>query len=47
MSIKDIDNRITTQAEESWWKSLGIVIENTSYTELYAQIEKLLELSHE
>ena len=47
MSITDIDNRITTQPKESWWKSLGIVIENTSYTELHAQIEKLLDLSHE
>tara|TARA_B100001173_G_C15737146_1_gene441175 strand:+ start:37 stop:597 length:561 start_codon:yes stop_codon:yes gene_type:complete len=47
MSLTDIDNRINTQPEESWWKSLGMVIENTSYTELYAQIEKLLDLSHE
>ena len=47
MSITDIDNRITTQPKESWWKSLGIVIENTSSTEFFGQIDKLLELNHE
>jgi dephospho-CoA kinase len=47
MSETDINNRIYTQPEESWWKSLGMLIENTSYTELHAQIDKLLDLSYE
>ena len=47
MTRTDIDNRINTQPDESWWRSLGKVIVNTSYKELEAQIDNILEVTHE
>ena len=43
MSLTDIDNRIKTQQDESWWKSLGLVIENISVKELQAQLDNFLD----
>ena len=47
MSLTDIDNRIKTQQDESWWKSLGLVIENTSVKELQAQLDNFLDSINE
>ena len=47
MSLTDIDNRIKTQQDESWWKSLGSVIENTSVKELQAQLDNFLDSINE
>ena len=47
MSLTDIDNRIKTQQDEAWWKSLGSVIENTSVKELQAQLDNFLDSINE
>ncbi|MDA8653338.1 dephospho-CoA kinase [Candidatus Actinomarina sp.] len=47
MSLTDIDNRIKTQQEESWWKSLGLVVENISFKELQEQLDNFLDLKNE
>jgi dephospho-CoA kinase len=47
MSLTDIDNRIKTQQDESWWKSLGLVIENISVKELQAQLDNFLDSKNE
>ena len=47
MSLEDIDNRINTQPEESWWKSIGTVIENTSFSDLQVQIQNLINSEYE
>jgi dephospho-CoA kinase len=47
MSLTDIDNRIKTQQDESWWKSLGLVIENTSVKELQAQLDNFFDSKNE
>ncbi|MDC2961739.1 dephospho-CoA kinase [Acidimicrobiia bacterium] len=47
MSFTDIDNRIKTQQEESWWKSLGLVVENISFKELQEQLDNFLDLKNE
>lgn len=47
MSIDDIDNRINTQPDESWWKSIGNVITNTSYSELQEQIDNFIKSQNE
>ena len=47
MTLLDINNRIKTQPDETWWKSLGNVIENNSLTELKAQLNKSLDLDNE
>ena len=47
MSLTDIDNRIKTQQDEAWWKSLGLVIENTSVKELQAQLDNFLDSINE
>ncbi|MDC0606652.1 dephospho-CoA kinase [Acidimicrobiia bacterium] len=47
MSLTDIDNRIKTQQEESWWKSLGLVVENISFKELQEQLDNFLDSKNE
>ena len=47
MSLTDIDNRIKTQQDESWWRSLGLVIENISVRELQAQLDNFLDSKNE
>ena len=47
MSLTDIDNRIKTHQDESWWKSLGLVIENISVKELQAQLDNFLDSKNE
>ena len=47
MSLKDIDNRIKTQQDESWWRSLGLVVENISVRELHEQLDNFLDSINE
>ena len=47
MSLTDIDNRIKTQQDESWWKSLGLVVENISFKELQEQLDNFLDSKNE
>ena len=47
MSLKDIDNRIKTQQDESWWRSLGLVVENISVRELHKQLDNFLDSINE
>ncbi|MDB4814392.1 dephospho-CoA kinase [Acidimicrobiia bacterium] len=47
MSLTDIDNRIKTQQDESWWRSLGLVVENISVRELHEQLDNFLDSINE
>ena len=47
MSLTDIDNRIKTQQDESWWRSLGLVVENISVRELHKQLDNFLDSINE
>ena len=47
MSLTDIDNRIKTQQDESWWRSLGLVVENISVRELQEQLDNFLDSINE
>ena len=47
MSHKDIENRIKTQPNEEWWRSLGTVVENDELSNLEEKLDDVLNLSNE
>ena len=47
MSHNDIENRIKTQPNEEWWRSLGTVIENDELSELEQKLDNILNLNNE
>ena len=47
MSPDDIDNRINTQPNEDWWRSLGTVVENDTLVGLENNLKKILNFKDE
>ena len=47
MSHNDIENRIKTQPNEEWWRSLGTVIENDELSKLEEKLDNILNLNNE
>jgi hypothetical protein len=47
MSHNDIENRIKTQPNEEWWRSLGTVIENDELSKLEQKLDNILNLNNE
>lgn len=47
MSPDDIDNRINTQQNEDWWRSLGTVVENDTLVGLENNLKKILNFKDE
>lgn len=47
MSPDDIDNRINTQPNEEWWRSLGTVIQNDTITGLENNLNNILNFEDE
>ena len=47
MSPDDIDNRINTQQNEDWWRSLGTVVKNDTLVGLENNLKKILNFKDE
>ena len=45
--MNDIDNRINTQPNEEWWRSLGTVIQNDTITGLENNLNNILNFEDE
>ena len=45
MNYEDIQNRMTIQKDDNWWKSLGTVIQNDNLNDLHLNLDKIINLN--
>ena len=42
MNYEDIQNRMTNQKDDDWWKNLGIVLQNDDLNDLHINLDKII-----